>query len=110
MTQKEIDRLSLKDCREIISNFYKDHNINMYFAISKQADKLMKEMEEAPVSLNDDNIRDIVAISEKMGKISEILDKIKAKIDTKTFLAEKKKRIEAKEATLEYLAIHGIDG
>jgi hypothetical protein len=110
MTQKEIEKLSLKQCHEIIGNFYKDHNINMYFAISKQADELMREMEETPFSLTDENVKDIVNIAEKMGKISKILDEIKAKIDTRTFLEEKKKRLEAKEATLEHLAKHGLDG
>ena len=108
MTSKEIDKLTIKECKSIIKDFYKNPAINMYFSLVKQLDSISSQIEDLSIDVDDEEDGDKIDIlfkwAEKGAKFYDTVKTLQKGIDLKTLREEKEKRLGAKTASPEFYA------
>lgn len=108
MTEKEINGLTEKECKDILRQFYKNPAVNMYFSLVKQLDDISSQIEDLELRVGDEDDSDKIDIlfkwAEKGSKFYETVKTLQKNIDQTTLRKEREKRLGAKVGSPEYYA------
>jgi hypothetical protein len=101
MTRKDLQGKTKEELIDIVERIYSSPYLGIYFSIQNQLDKLAKEIEYAPITIEERTFDSFLKWGEKSLVIADNLQAIIAKIDSDTLTAEKDKRLKAKTGSPE---------
>lgn len=115
MTQEEIDKLSLQDCRKRLKQIYTDeYKIEMYLALTDKIKLITASLENIKdVDLKNKEDKQLIDLisdwSKKGGEMAKSLDEIREGLDKEVLAKEKRKRQQAKAVSVERMVLYGDD-
>lgn len=102
MTLDEIKSKSKEELEQIVYSIHQSPYLNVYFSIKGQLDKLAKEIENAPITIEEPKLFDsFLKWTEKSLTATNNLQEILEKIDREVLLKAKEERLSATETSVE---------
>lgn len=103
MKAEEIDKLTEKEAKKLLKEFYNSPYCDVYFSIKTQIKKLSKEIENADIDFKEDSapFKNFVTWSKDSLTITSNLEQILAKIDKSILQEQQDKRVMAEDGSVE---------
>lgn len=103
MKAEEIDLLSEVEAKGLLKEFYNSPYCDVYFSIKNQIKKLSKEIEDTDIDFKEDSapFKNFILWSKESLTVANNLEQILSKIDSNVLIEQKKKRLQAREGSIE---------
>lgn len=103
MKAVDIDRLTEKEAKSILKDFYNSPYCDIYFSIKTQISKLSKEIESTDIDFKEDSapFKNFIIWGKESMNLTNNLENILAKIDTTILREQEAQRLSAEEGSLE---------
>ena len=103
MKAEQIDKLTEKEAKNLLKEFYNSPYCDVYFSIKNQIRKLAKEIEKAEIDFKEDSapFKNFVTWSKESLTITSNLEQILSKIDKSILKEQQEERVKAVAGSVE---------
>jgi hypothetical protein len=103
MKSEEIDKLTEREAKDLLQEFYNSPYCDIYFSIKGQIKKLSKDIENTSIDFIEDSapFKNFIIWGEKSLTLANNLEQILSKIDKSILQEQQDKRLAADEGSVE---------